>query len=244
MGVEESISALVESAKAERDSIIEEIEYMLNYRFAELLQDSQAIVKSFNNIKEMLGLEINLENTMLDFLDKNSTNLRTVSKKLSKIEISEENLIDEVEDFIGNAQNLLEKMELAIKEAKTNLLRSLENQITMANQLNGKNGIAVEEVEIVEELKIIDEDQKVEIDIEEIQVEHKKGQGITVEDVEDEKEKIQGIVVEDVKNTEDSVVAGNDIKKSFSERIKARIKGKNSTVLNNRNNTEKEENIK
>lgn len=244
MGVEESISALVERAKAERDSVIEKIKDMLDTRFVELLQDSQAIVKSFNNIREMLGLEINLENTMEDFLRDNENKLINVANILSKIKISKENLMGEEGTYIGNAQSLLEKMELAINEAKTNLLKSLENQIIMAYQnkmqLNGKSGIVVEEVAIQD-----GNEETPEIVIEEVSIEgkNKRTPEIVIDDVDIE-DRNEGIVIEDVNNVEDSSVAENDVKKSFSERIRARITGKNSSVINNRNNKPKEENIK
>lgn len=218
MGFEGSISSLIKSAKLERDRIIEEIDYIVNYRFVELLQDSQAIVESYNRIKEMFGLEVDLQNTMLDFLHRNSINLKEVSKKLSKIEISEENLISEVEDFIGNSQQLLEKMDSAIKEAKENLLKSLEKQIEEA-----KNK---EEVEIIIEEEVVP----------------RKRRKIIVEDVEDrEKEEIR---VEDVKilYEETAIIQANNKRKSFLERMKAKLMGEKPVIV--KKSEKAKENIK
>lgn len=222
MGFEGSISSLIKSAKQERDSILEEIDYIVNYRFVELLQDSQAIVESYNRIKEMLGLEVDLQNTMLDFLHRNSTNLNEVSKKLSKIEISEENLMGEVEDFIGNSQKLLEKMELAIKEAKTNLLKSLENQITREYQEKTEINKGKQEEIIIEEIEM---PRKKAIRVEDVEVTDKKDE-ISVEDVE-------------IKEEENSIIP---IKKSFLERIKAKLTGEKTATVKKCEN--KEENIK
>lgn len=234
MGVEESIRALMKSAEEEKARILNEIG-SINDKLVNLLQYSRKTVVLCSAITEILGLKIDLKNEMENFIAINSENLKRLYEKISKIEIRKDNLMNEVDEYLEMAQNVLEEMGLAIEKAETIFDESIKRQIAMAKELS-KTEIKVEEI------KIIDEYEE-EIEIEEIQMEHKKGKGITVEDVEDEKRKSRQIVVEDVESLEE--VEENNAKKSFLQGIEAkihsRIIGKNRPVANK---TEKEENIK
>lgn len=239
MGVEESIRALMKSAEEEKVRILNEIGN-INDKLVNLLQYSRKTVALCSNITQILGLKIDLKNEMESFIAINSGNLKKLYEKISKIEIRKDNLMNEVDEYLEMAQNVLEEMELAIEKAETIFEASIKRQIAMAKELSGTE-INVEEIDVIEEFEKVDEEK---IEIEEIQMKHKKGKGITVQDVEEEKSNSQEFVVEDVDSLEETE-EDNNTKKSFLQGIEARIQsriiGKNRPI---ENKIKKEENIK
>lgn len=127
-GVKKSISDISQRVENERISLLEQIEYFLSKRFPSALKDSDITIESFRSISKSMGIDMNFDNSIQEMILSYTQKLNVLKENLNNMELTGNELPDD--SSMQEAQELLDLLDPALEEEKSNLISLLNTSIT------------------------------------------------------------------------------------------------------------------